>query len=183
VKRKEVLLTAVEQQLDPRQDALRLTLYEKRYEVNKKKNANIDSFLHAWMMIKASSAAGVSRFQKRQKQKELRQFMDDLGILEFPNVSKEEQVMIEAEWACFARYYITSCTQNRTYCHTLFGILPIKDAIVAEKLADEIDLVTRRYPKIFDIADSFQPFRKAVSTVYCQMIENGEKYWTCLENE
>lgn len=182
VKRKEVLLTAIEQKLDPKQDALRLKLYEKRYGLTKKKNANTDIFIHAWMMIKASNAAGVSRFQKKQKQKELRQLMKDLGILDFPEAPKEEQEIIKAEWACFTRLYINYCTNNKTYCSTLFGFIPIKEEIVAEKLADEIDLVTRRYPKVLDLADSFIPFRKVVSEVYLQMVENGQKYWTNPEN-
>lgn len=182
-KRKDVLQTAIEQKLDPKQDALRLKLFSNRYGLTKKKNTDTDNFMHAWTMIKASSAAGVSRFQKKQKQNELKKYMADLGILDFIEAPKEEQEIIKAEWASFTRLYITYCTNNKTYCSTLFGLISVKEETIAEKLADEIDLVTRRYPQSLNLSDFFIPFRKVVSEVYLQMIENGQKYWTNLENE
>lgn len=177
-KRKEVLLKAIDLQLNPRLDGLRLTILEKRYCFKNNKEDSIDSFLHAWMMIKASSAAGVIKFQVPYKQKKLKLLMEELGILNYLVLPVMEQELLIQEWVSFAKFYITSCSQDRTYCSTLFRIIPIKDETVAEKLADEIDQVTRRYPKLLHLEDFFLPFRKTVSTVFCQMIENGEKYWT-----
>ena len=74
-----------------------------------------------------------------------------LGIRtdEKQNVEKDADVedvcgyILEEEWKNFAYTYLASCTGSRAYCSTLFGIVPIKDAAVAEKIAQDIDLVTK----------------------------------------
>lgn len=58
-----------------------------------------------------------------------------------------------------------------------FGIVPIKDASVARKIAEEIDFVTRTYPQKLELADEFAPFREVMVNTYCNMIENGSSYW------
>lgn len=58
-----------------------------------------------------------------------------------------------------------------------FGIVPIKDASVARKIAEEIDFVTRTYPEKPELADEFAPFREIMVNTYCNMIENGRSYW------
>ena len=77
----------------------------------------------------------------------------------------------------FAKVLLASCTGSKTYCSTLFGIVPIKDASVARKIAEEIDFVTRTYPQKLELADEFAPFREVMVNTYCNMIENGSSYW------
>ena len=74
--------------------------------------------------------------------------------------------ILEEEWKNFAYTYLASCTGSRAYCSTLFGIVPIKDAAVAEKIAQDIDLVTKDYP-----------FRSIMVDAFCQYIPNGESVW------
>ena len=181
--RKTVLMQAIDQKLDPACDSFRLTLLEKRYKITDKKNRTIDTFMRAWTMIKAADATGVNFFQKRYQKRELEKLMVDLCLLDSPVTSEAEQSVLEAEWAAFARFYIITCTGSKAYCSTLFGIVPIRDTSVASKIADEIDLVTRRYPASLNLADSFIPLRKVFSEIYCKMIENGIDYWRSFENK
>ena len=146
--RKEILAQAISRGLDLPNDNYRMKLLEKRYG----KDGKSDAFMKAWMMIKASGAAGISFFNKRHLQKELKQYMKDLCLLEY-------------------------APENETYCSTLFGIVPIKDASVARKIAEEIDFVTRTYPQKLELADEFAPFREVMVNTYCNMIENGSSYW------
>ena len=67
--------------------------------------------------------------------------------------------VLEEEWKNFAYTYLASCTGSRAYCSTLFGIVPIKDAAVAEKIAKDIDLVTKDYPAAFGLEEAVRPFR------------------------
>ena len=133
--------------------------------------------MKAWMMIKASGAAGISIFNKRHLQKELKQYMKDLCLLEYAPENETEQTVLLTEWENFAKVLLASCTGSKTYCSTLFGIVPIKDASVARKIAEEIDFVTRTYPQKLELADEFAPFREVMVNTYCNMIENGSSYW------
>lgn len=153
--RKEILAQAISRGLDLPNDNYRMKLLEKRYG----KDGKSDSFMKAWMMIKASGAAGISFFNKRHLQKELKQYMKDLCLLEYAPENETEQTILLAEWENFAKVLLASCTGSKTYCSTLFGIVPIKDASVARKIAEEIDFVTRTYPQKLELADEFAPFR------------------------
>ena len=66
--RKEILAQAISRGLDLPNDNYRMKLLEKRYG----KDGKNDAFMKAWMMIKASGAAGISFFNKRHLQKELK---------------------------------------------------------------------------------------------------------------
>ena len=68
----------------------------------------------------------------------------------------------DREGRIFAKVLLASCTGSKTYCSTLFGIVPIKDASVARKIAEEIDFVTRTYPQKLELADEFAPFREVM---------------------
>lgn len=168
--------TAIEKQLDPKFDMYRKKLLEQRYfRLNKKGSA--DAFMHAWMMIKASAASGVSFFTKKRLQHELLSYMEELCLSGYEPECPEEKQMLLEEWNDFARQFIASCVGSRAYCSTLFGFVPIKDATVAKKLAEEIDLVTRNYPARLGCAEAFLPLREIMVHNYCQMIENGDSYW------
>lgn len=85
--------------------------------------------------------------------------------------------ILEEEWKNFAYTYLASCTGSRAYCSTLFGIVPIKDAAVAEKIAQDIDLVTKDYPAAFGLEEAVRPFRSIMVDAFCQYIPNGESVW------
>ena len=182
--RERILQLAIEQKLDPIYDEKRLSVLKKRFgEHPSEKRA--DRFLHAWMMIQATGAGGVSFFQKKRKKKALCGYLAQLGIRmdemqsEEKNSDDEETFgcVLEEEWKNFAYTYLASCTGSRAYCSTLFGIVPIKDAAVAEKIAQDIDLVTRDYPAAFGLEESVSPFRNIMVDAFCQYIPNGASVW------
>ena len=136
-------------------------------------------------MIQATGAGGVSFFQKKRQKKELCGYFSQLGIQmeETKNVEKEPDredacgYVLEEEWKNFAYTYLAYCTGSRAYCSTLFGIVPIKDAAVAEKIAKDIDLVTKDYPAAFGLEEAVRPFRSIMVDSFCQYVPNGEAVW------
>ena len=182
--RERILKLAIEQKLDPAGDEKRLLVLKKRFG-EKQAEKRADHFLHAWMMIQATGAGGVSFFQKKRQKKELCGYFSQLGIQmeETKNVEKEPDredacgYVLEEEWKNFAYTYLASCTGSRAYCSTLFGIVPIKDAAVAEKIAKDIDLVTKDYPAAFGLEEAVRPFRSIMVDSLCQYVPNGEAVW------
>lgn len=175
IQRKAFLKKAIDQNLDPVHDQYRMKLLSSRFfKENKKGTA--DSFMLAWIMIKASAAASDPFLIKKQQQ-ELKKYLKNLYLYDFvPENEAEQQVLLE-EWNDFARCYLSSCVGSKSYCSTLFNIVPLKDDMIAKKIADEIDLVTRLYPAKFNLEDFFIPLRQIFISTYCEMIENGESYW------
>lgn len=174
-RRMEALASAEQQGLSTPADAYRRKLCEKRF-FSQNSTGTVDSFLHAWMMIKASSAAGSSFLQKRRLTRELETYMEALCLLNYVPENEEERMVLTEEWYDFARYFISSCVGSKGYCSTLFGFVPIKDATVAEKIAAEIGLVTRDYPARFGYEEAFRPLNRILCDTYCSMIEGGADY-------
>lgn len=174
--RQDHLRYAIEQQLDPVYDSLRLALLLKRFG-NDRNEKRPDLFLRAFMMIKAQSASGTSFLNKRRQKKELLTYLDTLGILNYPTEPPAAKQVLMEEWQNFSHVFLANCAGSKSYCSTLFGMIPIKDSIVAEKIAIEIDLVTRTYPARFDLAEQMLPLRNVMADTYCKNIENGSVYW------
>lgn len=167
--RLEYLEKAKEQGLTTAADIYREKLCKKRFFAKDNKGTT-DGFLRAWMMIKASSAAGVSFFQKKSKKRELESYMEDLCLLHYESENSEEAAVLTEEWQDFARYFLSSCVGSKGYCSTLFGIVPIKDAQVAEKISAEISLVTKEYPALLGLEDAFAPLRNIMEETYQELI-------------
>lgn len=174
--RKEILTTAIEKSLDPAEDSYRMQLCEKRF-YSYSTDGTVDAFSRAFTMILASSASGVSFLTKKRQLQELKDYMADLCLIHWKTENNLQVQLLQAEWKDFAQSFIRSCVQSKAYCSTLFGVVPIKDASVAEKLALQIDLVTRSYPALFALDETFLPLRNIFKDSYCCMLEQGTKYW------
>lgn len=176
VKKRVYLKKALEQGIDSEHDAYRMKLLERRY-FTIDKSGTADAFMHAWMMMKATTAQSVSFFQKKHLQREWKNCLKELCLIEYiPESDAEKEVLID-EWTDFARSFLISCTGSRGYRSTLFGILPMKDDSVAMKIAEEIQLVTRTFPEKLGMEAEMEPFREILVDTYLQMISQGEIYW------
>ncbi len=167
--RLEYIEKAKEQGLATVADTYREKLCKKRFFTNDNKGTT-DGFLRAWMMIKASSAAGISFFQKKSKKRELESYMEDLCLLHYTPENSKEAAILTEEWQDFARYFLSSCVGSKGYCSTLFGIVRIKDEQVAEKISAEISLVTKEYPALLGLEDAFAPLRTIMEETYQELI-------------
>ena len=96
--------------------------------------------------------------------------MDDLCLLHYTPENSEEAAILTEEWQDFARYFLSSCVGSKGYCSTLFGIVRIKDEQVAEKISAEISLVTKEYPALLGLEDTFAPLRTIMEETYQELI-------------
>ena len=157
-------------------DPYRRRLCEKRFfSINETGTA--DAFMRAWMMIQISSASGASFIGKKRQKRKLEDHMRDLCLLDHEPENEAEQAALEAEWRDFAECFLSACTGSKSYRSTLFGLVPISDAAVAEKMALEIIEVTRNYPAQFGLAETFRPLFAILKQLYCQTVEHGADYW------
>lgn len=177
VEEKKAYLKAVLlKQPDSAEDLFRMKLLEKRF-FTLSKDGSADAFLHAFTMLGASAAAGVSFLQKKLRKKELLAYMDLLFLTGFEQRPDWEQNILVTEWKDFALGYLLSCFDSKSYRSTLFGMIPMKDHTVARKLASEIKLITKEYPGIFGMEEGFRPLYECFEIVYFQKIEDAKSHW------
>lgn len=175
IKRKEFLEKAITQNLDSEHDCYRMKLLNRRFFKENKKGTT-DSFMLAWIMIKASASSG-DAFIIKKKKRELENDLKNLCLCDFTPENEAEQQVLEEEWSDFARCYLSSCVESKNYCSTLFNMIPLKDDAVAKKIVAEINLVTLSYPSKFGLENFMAPLRQIMIHTFCQMIENGASYW------
>jgi hypothetical protein len=128
------------------------------------------------MMIKASCSSGIPFFGKSRLKKEFEGYLYTLCLKDFPSDSAEAATLREDEWISFAKTFLSSCTGSKGYCSTLFGMMPIKDDAVTQKIAEEIVLVTKTYPSALHFDEEMKPFSDIMIRVFCESFENGESY-------
>lgn len=174
--KKEYLKKAMEEKLDSQYDKYRLKFLERRY-FQGNTSGQVDAFMHAWVMMKATAATDVSVFQKRRLQKEWRGFLRELCLMEFvPENDAERKVLVD-EWNDFARSFLEYCIGSKSYRSVLFGVLTMKDDSLALKIAEEIQLVTGTFPEKLGMKAEMAPLRQILADTYLGTIANGETYW------
>ena len=170
LKRREYLSEQLRRQPDSAGDQRRKALHETRFDCSEKEPA--DRFVRAWMMIRICENDHIGFFNRKGKEKELRQNLEALCIL---NHEMSDELI--AEWRDFARKYLIICCESSSYRSVGFGLIHLNDEKSALKIAAEIDLVTRIIPSRFSLESECQRFRDTVIQVYCGLLENGTEYW------
>ena len=198
---------------EKRIEEYRLLLLRKRHPLLEKKrvetggffqndNPCLDKYMYAWMSILISGRTGIYFWNKKSKQKEIRELLD---IFEFPEekslpenkmkkkdaadrsteADKHEESankMLQnacklAEWRAFASFWIETCVEDKSYSSTVFGLLRMKDESLAKKMAQDIADALFFIPKSLGLLEVAEPIRKTFVDCYCNSIFQGEKYW------
>ena len=147
------------------EDERRREIFQKRFRKSD------DLFMEAWLLIRMSEQDKISRFNRNRKERAFRSCMTQLQITEDP-----DDILMQ-EWTDFARKWISTCL-SRQYRTAAFGILTVKDTILAGKIAHEINSVTRDIPSRFSLQEVFLPFRKIMIDVYKETIEDSDEYFS-----
>ncbi|MDE7287052.1 MAG: hypothetical protein K2N55_09480, partial [Lachnospiraceae bacterium] len=123
IKRKEYLEKAMELNLDPAHDGYRMKLLKKRF-FSENKKGTADSFMLAWIMIKAAAAG--NSFMLKKQTRELENNLRNLCLYDFTPENEDEKQVLDEEWNDFARCYLASCVESKSYCSTLFNMVPLQ---------------------------------------------------------
>ncbi len=154
------------------EDLERQRILDQRYD-----DKGNDLFMQAWLMLKIESDTKPNLLTRKGKEKVLRRYISALMLEE------ESSPLLTAERAHFARTLIRIFCTSRSYSTTAFGLMTMKDEWTANRIASEIDAVTRLYPSLFHAEDIFLPLREELIKAYTTMIEHGSEYWkTYIEN-
>lgn len=143
-------------------DEKRLDLLNRRFRRDRD-----DLFMEAWLLIFMSQQDHLSRFNRKRKEKEFRAYANQLMITEHP-----DEFLLD-EWRDFANKWIQTCL-TKQYRSAAFGVITVSDNVLAGKIANEINAVTRDIPARFSCEKAFLPFRRVMTETYRKTIEDSD---------
>ena len=169
--RENILKSYIEKNPDSVDDQNRLQLLQKRF-VCLKDHKRADLFMRGWINSKTLTTENIHFFNKKRIEKEFRQGLEDLCILNY-----ERSPILHEEWKSFAQEFILSCIDSHSYKQIAVGIGHVSDKNVAMRIAGDIDHITKKLPASFLLEDECKELHDIMVETYQQMLENGEQYW------
>lgn len=169
--RENILKSYIEKNPDSVDDQNRLQLLQKRF-VCLKDHKRADLFMCGWINSKTLTTENIHFFNKKRIEKEFRQCLEDLCILNY-----ERSPILHEEWKSFAQEFILSCIDSHSYKQIAVGIGHVSDKNVAMRIAGDIDHITKKLPASFLLEDECKELHDIMVETYQQMLENGEQYW------
>lgn len=169
--RENILKSYIEKNPDSLDDQNRLQLLQKRF-VCLKDHKRADLFMRGWINSKTLTTEIIHFFNKKRIEKEFRQCLEDLCILNY-----ERSPILHEEWKSFAQEFILSCIDSHSYKQVAVGIGHVSDKNVAMRIAGDIDHITKKLPAYFLLEDECKELHDIMVETYQQMLENGEQYW------
>ena len=169
--RENILKSYIEKNPDSVDDQNRLQLLQKRF-VCLKDHKRAVLFMRGWINSKTLTTENIHFFNKKRIEKEFRQCLEDLCILNY-----ERSPILHEEWKSFAQEFILSCIDSHSYKQVAVGIGHVSDKNVAMRIAGDIDHITKKLPASFLLEDECKELHDIMVETYQQMLENGEKYW------
>ena len=169
--RENILKSYIEKNPDSLDDQTRLQLLQKRL-VFLKDHKRADLFMRGWINSKTLTTENIHFFNKKRIEKEFRQCLEDLCILNY-----ERSPILHEEWKSFSQEFILSCIDSHSYKQVAVGIGHVSDKNVAMRIAGDIDHITKKLPASFLLEEECKELHDIMVETYQQMLENGEQYW------
>lgn len=169
--RENILKSYIEKNPDSLDDQNRLQLLQKRF-VCLKDHKRADLFMRGWINSKTLTTENIHFFNKKRIEKEFRQCLEDLCILNY-----ERSPILHEEWKSFSQEFILSCIDSHSYKQVAVGIGHVSDKNVAMRIAGDIDHITKKLPASFLLEEECKELHDIMVETYQQMLENGEQYW------
>lgn len=136
------------------------------------KGIQVDTWMRAWMDIVSMEKAGIHAFNKKRCQREL---LKNLGIFGLEDGKTPEEALKE-EWKTFTKDYMKSCMESKMFRGFVFGIGKIKDEALAQKMLDEIVLVTRAIPEQLGLESLAAPLHEEMVQAFTEHVEDGDAF-------
>lgn len=169
--RERCLKKVLEEKPTSKEDAQRLQLLHYRYgELMQEKRA--DKFMRAWLLSKALTTENIHFFNKKRIEKEFRQYLKDLCVLEY-----DRNPILLDEWKSFAKEMIFMCCDSSSYKQIAVGLGHVSDKNVAMRIAGDIDDITKKLPTYFSLEEECKELHEIMKQSYIELLENGEIYW------
>lgn len=146
------------------------------------KGMQIDTWMRAWMDIVSMEKAGISAFNKKKCQKELRKNLMIFGLEDGTSSDGSSNKVwtlddtLKDAWCTFTADYMKSCMESKMFRGVIMGIGKVKDEILAKLMLEEIVLVTKTIPERLGQEKLAEPLHHVMLKAFSERVENGEAF-------
>ena len=163
-KKREALLERLEEFHDPG-DQRRLELLDMRYD-----KKGYDLFLRG--LVNLSIVKPNPSFLTRKSEAQLvHECVEDLHLQEDP----DEYMLAEYDDVC--RFLIRLDFEDRRFTTGALSIRKLDENALANKIAAQVDKITRVIPQAYGVAEHFTVIRPIMTAAYQDMLVNGPELW------
>lgn len=148
----------------------RMKVFEKRYDFSN--TPAIDHFISAWLTLRMYNNPSFLSANIKKAKDEIKELSKKLCVID-----NEVNDYLKDEWRNFARLYIHTCMNSRTYSARLLFFFKLKEEELAKKIAEDIDYGTRAIPSIAELSEYYLPLREIFIEEYIKMVPNGKMHW------
>ena len=143
-----------------------INLFNKRYK------DNFDLFLQAWLSLKQLSTESIHFYNKKRMEKELKENLTKLCILDYPMSS-----YLEKEWSNFFITLFSICLDSSSYRNIALGVAKVSLKDTYMRLCFDIDTITSILPSKFQLEKNCIPFKNTALNTFFSYIEDAEEIW------
>ncbi|MGI6007565.1 MAG: DUF6553 family protein [Ruminococcus sp.] len=161
-KRKEILLQAIEQGIEPEENKIRLAMWERRYG----KKEGVDQLLAAWinLIYFANVVKGnkISRWHKKEKN----QILDSLCVDILEEGGETARELLYLEIYHMLDFYMEICQTDKKYSGLILGLGSMSKERVMQKIAAEFYHVCYHVPAELGDIEAYEVLRRSAVDSY-----------------
>lgn len=162
----EMRLSILSTQDDSQEDIIFMhKLYDMRYTLDKHEKT-IDEFTRAWLLMKIDTNSRPGILTRSKLRKTWLDYAHTFFLDIYADCSEQQQNLIVQEWNAFFNQFLHTCSVDKTYGSTFFGVIPLTKDALSSKVASELNLLTNEYPALLDIDELFLPLHESASLAY-----------------
>lgn len=179
-KRKEYLEKAIRLGLEPKENEIRMKMWNQRYGTQK----GVDQMLAIWINLLYFANIVKSDRKARWRKREIKDIFNGLQVEVLKEYGEEAKELVYLEFYHLADFYIDICLNDKKYGSIMFGLGTMSKEKLMAKIAKEIYTIAYLVPPVISGTPEYELLRKAVvdcftiklpayEKVLLYMIENG----------
>lgn len=176
MKRKKLLMEAIEAGEDRDANEIRRELWELRYQDPSEvgEDTRADGFLALWMTMEFNRNSGSRLFGWKTAQKEISKVLKKLKFTELQEKSDLHRELLYQECLHLVRTYLMLCETDKSYNTTLFGIATISSDAKKKKIRRDIRETAIELPVHAKMEKELELITQAALEIYQEVFPDEE---------
>lgn len=172
--RKKLLDEAIAENLTPKENEIRMYLWQKRYPgmIPGAKTSILDYYLRTWFDFRYASDNAHSAFSKNRTVKLIRKDMKEMGFDALELYGEAGRNLLYQELYHMGMLYITLCQTDKHYGSVFLGFGKMSDARMVRKIAQEVVKVAYYLPEALNMEEELTLWTKAIDNSFRDYFPN-----------
>lgn len=168
MKRKKLLEQSIEAGELPKENAVRMELWNLRYASPSQveKNNRADGYLAMWMSMEFNKEAGKGFFGSRGAKKEIVEHLKKLKFIEIQEKGGLYEELLYRECCHMVKMYMELCETDKSYGSTFCGLINITQDKLVNKIRRDIEMTAVELPSSIQMEKELGIITRAAKEMY-----------------